>query len=131
MICLASSISVAPAPGSRPLFLVRALYVFTPSSMALSMSSIMLSVDPRTTIVDTALSSFSAMAINIIFKTNQTCHTSASSSSIVVADNAFFMVLCHLSSQVPYISPRLSSRLHVDIGGSGPSFHPGELLVTF
>lgn len=37
--------------------LVRALNVLTPSSMALSMSSITLSVDPRMTMVDTALSS--------------------------------------------------------------------------
>ncbi len=40
--------------------LVRALNVFTPSSMARSMSSMMLSVAPRITIVATALSSFSA-----------------------------------------------------------------------
>ncbi len=41
--------------------LQRALNVLTPSSMARSMSSMMLSVAPRITIVDTALSSLSKM----------------------------------------------------------------------
>ena len=57
--CLASSISVAPAPGTNLGSFVRALNVLTASSIALSTSSIMLSVEPRITMVDTRLSSFS------------------------------------------------------------------------
>lgn len=44
----------------RILTLVRTLKVLTPSSTALSISSIRLSVDPRRTIVEMAPSSFSA-----------------------------------------------------------------------
>ena len=57
--CLANSISVAPAPGTKRPSFVRALKVFMPSSNTLSMSSMMLSVDPLTMMVAIELSSFS------------------------------------------------------------------------
>ena len=57
--CLASSISVAPAPGTKRLSLVRDLNVLMPSSTARSTSSIMLSVEPLTTTVEIWLPSWS------------------------------------------------------------------------
>ena len=65
-ICLASSISVAPAPGTNRSSRVRALNVFTPSSTARSISSMMFSVEPRIITVATAVSSRSAIKFNMI-----------------------------------------------------------------
>ena len=57
--CLAISISVAPAPGTKRLSFVSALNVLMPSSTARSTSSIMLSVEPLTTTVEIRLPSWS------------------------------------------------------------------------